>query len=223
MLGVPVPGLEIKLIPNGDKLEARFKGDNMTPGYWGDVEATETAFDEEGFYITNDALKFQDLNNPNQGLLFDGRIVEDFKLSSGTWVSVDVLKSELISAGNGLIKDAVITGHDKGYLGAIVFLDVHISAELLTSDTPRTLSILVKSKPILDRLQEILNTLGKKSTGSSTKIKRILLADFEPANEKGEITDKGSINQQAILNNRKNYVAKLYTTNLLPDVLESKY
>ena len=219
MLGVPVPGLEIKLVPNGDKLEARFKGANMTLGYWKDVEATKAAFDEEGFYKTSDALKFQDASDPNQGLLFDGRITEDFKLSSGTWVSVDVLRSALIAAGDGLIKDAVIAGHDKAYLSAIVFPDMKFCLELSGLDEASDLKTITNSKPVQDALQQVLNTLGKKST----KIKRAIFADFELSIEKGERTEKGSINQQAILANSKSCVEKIYTAKILLGVLETKY
>jgi len=220
MLGVPVPGLEIKLVPVGDKLEARFKGANLTPGYWRDTNATADAFDKEGFYKTSDALKFLNNDNPNEGMLFDGRIAEDFKLNSGTWVSVGVLRSRLIEEGDGLIKDVVITGHDKAFLGAIVFPDLKVCAKLSGLDENADIKKLVDSKPVLAALQTVLNTLGLQGTGSSTKIHRALFADFEPSIEKGEKTEKGSINQQTILSNRKTAVAKLYHKELLLEVIE---
>lgn len=222
MLGVPVPGLEIKLVPNGDKLEARFKGDNMTPGYWRDTKTTAAAFDEEGFYKTNDAIKFADIDDPNEGMLFDGRITEDFKLNSGTWVSVGVLRSKLISAGNGLIKDAVITGQDRAYLGALVFPDLKFCAKLCGLDQNLDLKKLTTSKLVLDKLQGVLNTLSRQSTGSSTKIQRAMFADFELSIEKGERTDKGSINQRAILAHRKSAVDRLYSKHLLSGVLKAE-
>jgi len=220
MLGVPVPGLEIKLVPTGDKLEARFKGDNMTPGYWRDTKATAAAFDEEGFYKTNDSLRFADTKDPNEGMLFDGRITEDFKLNSGTWVSVGVLRSKLISAGNGLIKDAVITGQDRAYLGAIIFPDLRFCAKLCGLDKNAQLKKLVTSELVLGKLQEVLNTMSIQSTGSSTKIQRAMFADFELSIEKGEGTDKGSINQRAILSHRKSAVDRLYSKHLLSGVIE---
>ncbi len=222
MLGVPVPGLEIKLVPDGDKLEARFKGPNLTPGYWKNKEATSNSFDEEGFYKTGDALKFIDVDDPNAGMLFDGRIAEDFKLSTGTWVSVGVLRAKLIAASNGLIKDAVITGHDKDYLGAIVFPDLNACKKFAVATTENSVKALVSSIEVCQELQRILNLLGQKSTGSSTKIKRALFADFELSIDKGEITDKGSINQRAILSHRKAIVDKIYNESLLPGILETK-
>ena len=121
LLGVPVPGMELKLVPCGENLEARYRGKNIFPAYWRQPELTATAFDEEGFYCTGDALRFADANDANKGLLFDGRITEDFKLNTGTWVRVGVLREQLIAAGNGLIQDVVITGHDNNFVGAIVF------------------------------------------------------------------------------------------------------
>jgi len=222
LLGVPVPGLEVKLIPDGDKLEARFKGANLTPGYWRNAEATAKAFDEEGFYKTGDALKFINNDDPNEGMLFDGRIAEDFKLSSGTWVSVGVLRSKLITAGNGMIRDVVITGHDKDYLCAILFPDVNHCYNLMGCTTETDLTALLNHSIIINEVQNILNALGKERTGSSTFIKRAFLADFELSIDKGEITDKGSINQRSILSNRKTIVEKLYSDTLQEGVLETK-
>jgi feruloyl-CoA synthase len=125
MLGVPVSGLELKLIQNKGKYELRLKGKNVTSGYWNHVEATKKAFDDEGYYITGDALKFVNPQNPNEGLIFDGRIVEDFKLNTGTWVSVSTLRARLIEAGKGFIQDVVIFGQDKSFVGAIVFPNIN--------------------------------------------------------------------------------------------------
>ncbi|MFX0557834.1 feruloyl-CoA synthase [Maribacter sp. CXY002] len=221
ILGVPVPGLEVKLIPDEDKLEARFRGANLTPGYWRNPEATAKAFDEEGFYKTGDALKFIDNDDPNFGMLFDGRIAEDFKLNSGTWVSVGVLRSKLIAAGNGLIKDAVITGHDRSFLGALLIPDTKYCARLSGNDENIGIKDLINSKEVVTKLQNVLDTLAQQNTGSSTKIKRALWADFELSIDKGEITDKGSINQRSILSNRKTTVEKIYADGLLPGVLET--
>ena len=222
MLGVPVPGLEIKLVPNGDKLKARFKGDNMTPGYWRDAKATAVAFDEEGFYKTSDGLRFADISDPNEGMLFDGRITEDFKLNSGTWVSVGVLRSKLISAGNGLIKDAVITGQDRAYLGALVFADLKFCSKLCGLKEDTDLKKIITSKLVLGKLQDVLNALSIQSTGSSTKIQRAMFADFDLSIEKGEGTEKGSINQRAILSHRKSAVDRLYNKHLQSGVLEAE-
>ncbi|MEZ5044754.1 MAG: feruloyl-CoA synthase [Saprospiraceae bacterium] len=222
MLGVPVPGLEVKLVPDGDKLEARFRGENIMPGYWRNEEATKKAFDEEDFYCTGDALKMVHPDYPNQGMIFNGRIAEDFKLNSGTWVSVGVLKAKLIMAGGGLIQDAVITGHDRSFIGAIVFPELAFCRKLAGLDEETaTLTQIIRAEPVVNALQAVLNQLGKQSTGSSTKIKRALFADFYLSIDKGEITDKGSINQRAIIANRSTTVEMIYKAELLPHVLEA--
>ncbi|RRQ48021.1 feruloyl-CoA synthase [Maribacter algicola] len=222
-LGVPVPGLEMKLVPMGNRWEARFKGPNITPGYWKNEVATTHAFDREGFYKTSEALKFIDERDPNLGMRYDGRIAEDFKLSTGTWVNVGNLRKNIIAEGNGLVKDVVITGHDKDFVGAVLFLNVGYCSDFLGSGLPITLSEVANSLPIRDYLQRIVDTLAQKSTGSSTKIKRALIADFELSPEQGEITEKGSINQYAFLKHRSSLVAKLYGHNLEPGILETNY
>ncbi|MCB0847653.1 MAG: AMP-binding protein, partial [Bacteroidetes bacterium] len=194
MLGVPVPGLELKLVEVAGKLEARYKGENIMPGYWRNAEATEAAFDEEGYYKTGDALTFVDPEDPNAGMIFDGRIAEDFKLNSGTWVSVGSLRTSFIKAANGLIQDLVITGHDRAYLGAIVFPDPNVEKTRLKQE-----------------LGKVLEEFARKSKGSSTLIKKILVAPFTLSAENNEVTDKGSINQRAVLTNRAEYVEMIYT------------
>jgi feruloyl-CoA synthase len=220
MLGVPVPALEVKLVPNGDKLEARFKGQNVTPGYWRNPEATQKAFDEDGFYLTGDALKFVNENDPNAGLIFDGRIAEDFKLDTGTWVNVGVLKAKLIAAGKGLIQDAVITGHDKAFLGAIIFPELNFCKKLISTNEDIHLEKIINTPAVLGALQTVLNTFAQQNTGSSTLIKRAVFANFTLSIDKGEITDKGSINQRQILANRREYVEMIYEKALLKPVLE---
>ncbi len=222
MIGVPTPELDVKLVPNGGKLEARFKGPNITKGYWRNPEATEKAFDKDGYYITGDALKFVDENNPNAGMIFDGRIAEDFKLDTGTWVSVGVLKAKLIAAGNGLIQDAVITGHDRAFLGAIVFPELNFCRKLAGLDNTADLKTVVNTPSVKTALQAVLNDFSKQTTGSSTLIKRALFADFDLSIDKGEITDKGTINQRQILANWSGYVEKIYDKVLKINVLEVK-
>ncbi|MEN9609397.1 MAG: hypothetical protein RLZZ628_211 [Bacteroidota bacterium] len=212
MIGTPVPGLEVKLVPNGGKMEARFRGSNVMKGYWRNAEATAKAFDEEGYYLTGDALKMLNPDNPNEGMIFDGRIAEDFKLDTGTWVSVGVLRAKLIAAGNGLIQDAVITGHDKSFLGAIIFPDLNYCKKLTGLNEDADLKTIVNQPILLEKMKETLANLAKTSTGSSTLIKKAIFADFELSSDKGEITDKGSINQRMILANRAEYVYKIYNT-----------
>ncbi len=220
MLGTPVPELEMKLLPNGGKMEARIKGENVTRGYWRNEEATKNAFDADGFYITGDALKMIDADNPNAGLLFDGRIAEDFKLDTGTWVNVGVLKAKLITAGQGLIQDAAITGHDKSFVGAIVFPELNYCKKLSGLGSDADLTSIVTHPNVLAALQIVLNNFAKQNTGSSTLVKRALFADFTLSIDKGEITDKGSINQRNILTNYAGYVSKIYQTALSHGVVE---
>ncbi len=220
MLGVPVAGMELKLVPNGGKLEARFRGKNVMPGYWRNPEATAKAFDTEGYYCTGDALKFVDENDPNKGMIFDGRIAEDFKLDTGTWVSVGVLKAKLIAAGNGLIQDAAITGHDRSFLGAIIFPNIEFCKKISGLGENASLIDIIITPSVLAALQTVLNTFATQSTGSSTLIKRAVFADFNLSIDKGEITDKGSINQRMILSNRAEYVEMLYKNPVALPVLE---
>ena len=220
MLGVPVAGMELKLVPNGGKLEARFRGKNVMPGYWRNPEATAKAFDTEGYYCTGDALKFVDENDPNKGMIFDGRIAEDFKLDTGTWVSVGVLKAKLITAGQGLIQDAAITGHDRSFLGAIVFPNIEFCKKISGLDEKASLQEIINTPSVLAALQTVLNTFAQQSTGSSTLIKRAVFADFNLSIDKGEITDKGSINQRMILANRTEYIEMLYKNPVALPVLE---
>lgn len=222
MLGVPVAGMALKLIPNGGKLEARFRALNVMPGYWRNAEATAKAFDTEGYYCTGDALKFVDENDPNKGMIFDGRIAEDFKLGTGTWVSVGVLKAKLITASKGLIQDAVITGYNHDFVGAIVFPELRYCKKLANLGDDADVKTIVNHPSVLAALQTVLNEFAQQSTGSSTLIKRAVFADFTLSIDKGEITDKGSINQRMILANRTAYVDMIYANELTMNVLEVK-
>lgn len=221
MLGVPVPGLKVKLVPDGDKFEARFKGKNITPGYWRNPEATRKAFDDEGYYKTGDALKMIDAGDPNKGMLFDGRISEDFKLDTGTWVRVGLMRARLIKAGKGIIRDAVIAGHDESYISAIVIPDVHHCRKLIGSDH-LSIEALAGHPSVIEAVEGTLHRLGEEGTGSSTCIRKVIIADFELDMDKGEITDKGSINQRAVLQNRKELVDGLYGSATLKGTLEYK-
>ena len=221
-LGVPVPGLEAKLVPLDDTFEARFRGPNLTPGYWRDQAQTKIAFDDEGFYRSGDALKFVSLDDPNHGMIFDGRLTENFKLSSGTWVNVGELKSKLIASANGLIKDVILIGSDESYIGAILFPEFSNCARL-AGFLPGTITEkILKSDVVKQSFQNILNELGKESSGTSTTIRRAIVADFIPSSAKGELTDKGSINQRAVLSNRRNILKKMYSSDIQPGVFEIK-
>jgi feruloyl-CoA synthase len=187
----------MKLAPVAEKLEVRFRGPNITPGYWRQPELTRTAFDAEGYYRTGDAMRFVDPADPRQGFEFDGRTGEDFKLTTGTWVSVGPLRARINAACSPLVHDVVITGHDRDELGALVFPNLSIWR---ASD----------SETLRARLRETFDRLARDSTGSSTRIARALVMEVPPSIDANEITDKGSINQQAVLKNRAALVEKLY-------------
>lgn len=210
LLGVPVAGMKVKLVPDGDKMEARYKAPNVTPGYWREPEVTAKSFDEEGYYKTGDAVKFVDENNPDKGLIFDGRIAEDFKLSTGTWVNVGVLKARVLTAGSPIVQDVVLTGLDREYIGAILFLNPDACRKLaaLEVDTPNEVAFLHES--VQQFIDEMLQKLKTQATGSATLVAKAIIAIEPPSIDLGEITDKGSLNQRAVLKYRANLVEKLY-------------
>jgi feruloyl-CoA synthase len=212
-IGVPGDGVDMKLATVGEKLEARFRGPNITPGYWRQPELTRAAFDEEGYYRTGDAMRFVDAADPQQGLGFDGRTAEDFKLGSGTWVSVGPLRARFNSACTPYVQDVVITGHDRDSVGALVFPNVE-ACRALCPEMARTApaSEVLGHAAVRAKFTELLGALALAAAGSSTRIERALLLDVPPSIDAGEITDKGSINQAAVLKARAALVAKLYAT-----------
>jgi feruloyl-CoA synthase len=215
MVGVPLPGIDVKLVPNGGKLEARIRGPNITPGYWKQPEQTKSSFDDEGFYLLGDALKFADDKDPRKGFVFDGRVAEDFKLVTGTWVSVGPLRSELISALAPLIRDCVITGHDRDSVGALLIPDLD-ACRAITSAAPPALA---SDAALLADLRGRLERFAAKSTGSSTLVARAMVLAEPLLIDAGEVTDKGSINQRAVLANRPALVDELYAKTPSPRVV----
>jgi feruloyl-CoA synthase len=220
MVGLPAPGIELKLAPVGSKLEARVRGPNVTPGYWGDETLTRAAFDEEGFYRLGDAMRYVDPGDPSRGLLFDGRLAEDFKLSTGTWVSVGPLRSKIVAQAGGLALDVVIAGHDRGFVSALIFPNLPgcraLCPDLDASAGART--VLGDSR-VRFAFHEVLRELAAQGTGSSTFVARAVLLDAPPSIDAREITDKGSLNQKAILQNRAALVDELYETHASPRVI----
>ncbi len=208
-LGLPAPAMELKLVPMGDKVEVRYRGPNIMPGYWRNDEATKESFDEEGFFCTGDAVKWIDENDHHQGLRFDGRIAEDFKLSTGTFVSVGPLRGKIIATGAPYVQDAVITGLDLREVGAMLFPTAQMRA-LSGLDANASMAEVADSKPVQDWLQQLVNTLAKTATGSATRIARAIILTEPASIDKGEITDKGSINQRAVLKHRADLVAALH-------------
>ncbi|WP_422006431.1 AMP-binding protein [Pyruvatibacter mobilis] len=210
LLGLPLPGVKIKLVPAGLKMEVRVKGDCITPGYYKNPEKTAEAFDEEGYYRLGDAAKFVDDNDPKQGLVFNGRVVEDFKLSSGTWVNAGRMRVQAVEAGNGLINDCLVAGLDEPYVGILGFpnLPACRKAAGLADDTPA--EDVVRAQGVLERIAEGLKAHNAKNPGSSTQIHRAILLAEPPSLDAGELTDKGYINQSVSLSRRADKVAKLF-------------
>ncbi len=221
-IGVPTPGVELKLVPNEGKLEARLRGPHITPGYWRQPDLTREAFDEEGFYKIGDALKFVDPDDPGKGLLFDGRIAEDFKLSTGTWVSVGPLRARFINHFAPFVRDVVFAGADRDEIAALIFPDIE-SCRLLAGVTPDTPAAeIISADRVREKFSSLLGALAAASQGSSTRVKRAILLAEPPSMDKGEMTDKGSINQRAVLKNRSAVVDELYATTLSPRIITAK-
>jgi feruloyl-CoA synthase len=212
LLGVPVAGLDIKLVQDLDKLEARYKGPNITLGYWRNPASTESAFDAEGYYCSGDAVKFLDAHDTDKGMIFDGRIAEDFKLDTGTWVNVGVLKSKIISLGAPIIQDVVLTGINQAFVGAILFLSEDACRTAVPGIADR--KELLESESVKQLVEEKLRLINASSTGSSTYIKKYIVATTPPSIDVGEITDKGSLNQRIVLTHRADLVHKLYANEL---------
>ncbi len=201
-IGVPVPGTELKLVPNGDKLEVRVKGPNVTPGYFRFEAMTKKAFDEEGFYIMGDAVRFADPADPAKGLFFDGRVSEDFKLSSGTWVSVGDIRIAGIDALSPVAQDIVVTGHDHDEVGFLVFPNEMACRKLAGAGPDVPLAEVLASNDVQAYVRRGLAALKATGGGSSRYATRARLLAAPPDPDAGEITDKAYLNQRQILANR---------------------
>ncbi len=212
-LGVPSPGMELKLVDTDGKTEVRYRGPNITPGYWRAPNETAEAFDEDGYFKTGDAVKWIDETDVNLGLKFDGRIAEDFKLTTGTFVSVGPLRGKIIAAGAPYIQDVVLTGINRNEVGAMVFPTAKVrELAKLPDNTP--LSEVLASPAVLAQFQAIVDTLAAASTGIANRIARLCLLSEPPTIDKGEVTDKGSINQRAVLHHRADTVDGLHADSL---------
>lgn len=209
-IGLPCPGVEVKLVPLGDKTEVRFRGPNVMPGYWRDPENTAKAFDEEGFYCTGDAVTFVDPQEPTKGLMFDGRIAEDFKLSTATFVSVGPLKASIVALGAPLVQDAVITGLNRDEVGALVFPRVEECRQLAGLPESATATEVLRHPKVVAFFQALADKLWQAGTGSANRVARLHVMSEPPSIDKGEITDKGSINQRNVLTHRAALVDALY-------------
>jgi feruloyl-CoA synthase len=224
-IGLPLPALEAKLVPAGDKTEIRFKGPNISPGYYRDAERTAEAFDEEGFYKIGDAVKWADPKDPSLGLLFDGRVAENFKLLTGTWVAAGMLRLDVLSAAAPLLQDAAVTGVDQEWVGLLAFPNMAAckgaiaasgagpEAEALAPDA------IVRHPNLHALLKTKLGTYNAAHPGSSQRVARVLLMTEPPNIDAGEITDKGYLNQRAILARRAALVERLYSETPGDDVV----
>jgi len=204
VIGIPVPGCELKLVPAGPKLEARVRGPQVTPGYWKQQALTAESFDEEGFYRIGDAVRLLDEDRPELGLVFDGRMAEDFKLSTGTWVNAGAIRLRALAALGSIVQDLVVAGHDRDEIGLLLFPN---PTECLNQAAVR------------ERIQQALAALHRESTGSSTFARRALMMSEAPSVDAGEITDKGYINQGLALQRRHYLVEQLYAADPPPGVI----
>jgi feruloyl-CoA synthase len=209
-IGLPAPGVEVKLVPAAGKLEIRFRGPNVMPGYWRAAAETATAFDDEGFYRTGDAVTLLDAADPARGLAFDGRIAEDFKLSTGSFVSVGPLRAKVVLAGDPLVQDVVVAGIDRDDLGLLVFPRLEDARRMFDLAAEMSAANVLAQPPVRAFFQALLDRLWREGSGSANRPARALLLVAPPDIDRGEVTDKGSINQRAVLSHRADLVDRLY-------------
>ncbi|MES2752849.1 MAG: AMP-binding protein [Pseudomonadota bacterium] len=219
LIGLPFPGVELKMVPNGTKYELRLRGVNVMPGYFGRPDLTAAAFDDEGFYCIGDAGEFVDPNDPAKGLIFSGRVVEDFKLTTGTFVLVGSLRPDVIAAASPVVQDALVAGQDRPYIGLLVWPNLD-ACRRLVGDMAATMETIVAHPAVRAHLRDGLtaHNISVRNV-SSMKIARAILMAEPPSIDGNELTDKGYINQRAGLDRRAALVAQLYTDSPGPDVI----
>jgi feruloyl-CoA synthase len=217
LVGLPLPGITLKLVPNGTKLEVRVKGPTVTPGYHKRPDLTAAAFDEEGFYSLGDAAKFIDDDKPELGLVFDGRVTEDFKLDSGTWVSAGTLRAQAVAAASPLVFDCIVCGQDKPFVALLVWPSAVAVLEMAGA---KTIEDAIRNPKVRDFLRASFAAHNRDNPGSSTRVRRVLLMAEPPSVDGHEITDKGYVNQRATLERRKALVEKLYEKMPSEEVIE---
>jgi feruloyl-CoA synthase len=220
-IGVPVPGVELKLVPAGDKLEVRVRGPNVTPGYWKRPDLTRAAFDEDGFYKPGDAVRFVDPAEPAKGIVFDGRLAEDFKLATGTWVAVGVLRVAALAAASPALQDAIIAGENRESIGMLAWLNAAGCRKLVGCDAP--LPELARHPAVREHVVRAIAQWNAGHHGSSQRIARVLLLPDAPSIDANEITDKGYINQRLALERRKADVERLFAPAPDADVLVVRF
>jgi feruloyl-CoA synthase len=216
-VGVPAPGVEIKLVPSGAKLEVRVRGPNVTPGYWKRPDLTAAAFDDEGFYKPGDAMRLIDAADPGKGIAFDGRLTEDFKLTTGTWVHVGAVRLGTLAAASPALQDAVIAGENRAFLGMLAWLNAAACHKLIGSQVP--LPELACHLAVREHVARALAQWNSVHRGSSERIARVILLPDAPSIDANEITDKGYINQRLALERRKAEVERLFAAEPDADVI----
>jgi feruloyl-CoA synthase len=209
-LGLPAAGMQAKLVPEGDKVEVRYRGPNVTPGYWRNPDASAEAFDEEGFFKSGDAVRWIDPADLHRGLAFDGRVAEDFKLSTGTFVSVGPLRARVIAAGAPYVQDAVITGLNRREVGALIVPALLPCRQALGLGADAGFAEIARHPEMRRAMQALADTLAVDATGSASRVARLIVIEEAPSLDAGEITDKGSINQRAVLARRAVLVDALH-------------
>jgi len=218
LIGLPFPGVELKLVPCGSKYELRLRGINVTPGYFGQPELTKKMFDEEGFYCIGDAGVFVDDNDPLQGIIFAGRVVEDFKLTTGTFVHVGSLRTDAIAAATPAVHDALVAGQDREFIGLLAWPNLHACRQIV-GNPEASYEDVVKHPAVIACLKQGLQAHNASCTGSSMRIARAMLMAEPPSIDGNELTDKGYINQRAGLERRAVLVEKLYADRPGEDVI----
>jgi len=218
-IGLPVPGVEVKLVPLDGKLEIRFRGPNVMPGYWRAPAETAAAFDDEGFYRTGDAVVLLDPADASKGLAFDGRIAEDFKLATGTFVSVGPLRTKIILAGDPLVQDVVVAGINRDDIGLLIFPRIEDARRRFALPAEWSAAQVLAHGDVRAFFQTLLDRMWAEGTGSASRPARALLLAAPPSIDRGEVTDKGSINQRAVLSHRADLVERLYAERPDAEVL----
>ncbi|MEO8483724.1 MAG: feruloyl-CoA synthase [Acidobacteriota bacterium] len=211
-IGAPIRGVHLKATPIDGRLEARVKGPNITPGYWGDAAMTKAAFDEEGYYKMGDAIAPVDPSDLEKGFVFQGRLNEDFKLSTGTWVRVGAVRARLLASIGDLVQDVVITGHGRDDVGALLFPNGAACRALAGAARETPIAVVIADSHVREAIRMRLDAYNAAHPGSSTAIRRARLLDTPPSLDAKEITDKGSLNQRAILAHRSTVVDELYAS-----------
>jgi feruloyl-CoA synthase len=220
VIGLPPPGVTLKFVPAGSKLEVRVKGPNVFPGYWRRPDLTESAFDDEGFYRIGDAAKLADPDDPSKGVVFDGRVAEDFKLSSGTWVHAGGLRVAALAAAAPALQDAVVTGQDRDFVGLLAWPNLAALKEICPDQTLHDDPVrLIASAAVREHIRKGIAAHNARQSGSSAQIRRVLLMADPPSIDANEITDKGYINQRAVLDRRRALVERLYAEPPGPEII----